>query len=187
VNDEARVSLFSVWRLGLPPRGPATERVIANLLAGCLAGALGRVEVHERGPKQCPMYFNPERSLDVLQGRMQFDKQCRTKLAASVPHLVPDLDAILGVFHTTATTPVAPPPTAPPATTAWGGPGGPMRAAVRAFHRDAPGKIRKLDAIRRKLLPGTAGLGFGRWLQTASDDQLRQFMHTAGIPMPVGW
>jgi len=100
--DETRklpVILLSNAGLPLAPRGVETERAIANALVTTLAGIFGRLDTHERGPEDCPLYLNPDRDMNHIQGRQRFDEQCLKHLAKTAPHELPALNALLGVFH----------------------------------------------------------------------------------------
>lgn len=82
----------------LPPEGPLTERAIANLLVTMLAGYLGNSGTHERAPRNCPFFYNPERSFEILTGRQVFDPTCRNKLGKKLGSALPALEAICKAF-----------------------------------------------------------------------------------------
>ena len=42
----------------LAPEGRETDRVIANEMVSSLAGFYGNLDGHEKGSKECPMFFN---------------------------------------------------------------------------------------------------------------------------------
>ena len=46
---------------------------------------------HERGPKDCPMWFNESRTYDQIVDAQKFDAVCRRKLS---PRLGPKLRAL---------------------------------------------------------------------------------------------
>jgi hypothetical protein len=71
------IMLFSTWGFDLPPQGVEVERMLTNLLAGGLAGIRGGLGCHHRGPKNCPLYYNPDRELKHLVGPLKFDAKCR--------------------------------------------------------------------------------------------------------------
>lgn len=96
--DAGKIGLFSAYGFGLYPQGVKTDRTIANAVVQFLTGTLTNSGTHKRGPKTCPLYFNPDRKFDLLSGPQKFDKSCRAKLAKSIPDEMPALEAILKVF-----------------------------------------------------------------------------------------
>ncbi|BFU93333.1 MAG: hypothetical protein NTNFB02_00550 [Nitrospira sp.] len=91
------VLIFSSKGLGLEPTGPATDRAIANGAVSGIAGYMLDEESHEKGPVECPNFFNPRRKLTLLTGRQKFCKPCLDKLRA-YPKELKALNAILGAF-----------------------------------------------------------------------------------------
>lgn len=81
----------------LAPEGRETDRVIANEMVSSLAGFYGDVDSHQRGSKDCPLFFNRERNFEHLVSRQRFDKDCRRKLKGLGTKLEA-LDALLNVF-----------------------------------------------------------------------------------------
>lgn len=77
------------------------DRVIANTMASALAGFLSDLGAHEKGPRNCPMYFDQERDVTLMTGRQKFDKACRAKLAKKIPKELPALEALLNTFQAT--------------------------------------------------------------------------------------
>jgi len=82
----------------LPPEGPQTERAIANLLVTTLAGYLGDTGTHDRSPRNCPLYYNPKRSFEILTAPQAFDAACRTKLGKKLGSTFPALEAVCKAF-----------------------------------------------------------------------------------------
>jgi hypothetical protein len=82
----------------LAPERAATDRAIANSRVSALTGSFANVGYHTRGPKQCPLYFNQERSLERLTGAQAFDRPCRKKLVRTIRKELPALDALLAAF-----------------------------------------------------------------------------------------
>ncbi|HEY7514466.1 MAG TPA: CHAT domain-containing protein, partial [Vicinamibacteria bacterium] len=78
------ISLYRVLERLDPPR-LTLERVLANLITGCLSDA----PEHRRGPKSCPHYYNAERDVRFLAGPLRFDATCRRRVSRErLPHLV---------------------------------------------------------------------------------------------------
>jgi len=82
----------------LPSEGPLTDRAISNLLATTLAGYLGDSGSHDRGPHNCPLYYNPKRSFEILTSPQTFDRNCRAKLSKVLAGAFPALEAICRTF-----------------------------------------------------------------------------------------
>jgi len=97
-KDKPPVLIFSTKGLGLEPKGPATDRALANVAVSGIAGYLRGEESHIKGPRDCPNYFNPSRKLTVLTGRQRFCKPCLDKLRRSHPKELKALNAILAAF-----------------------------------------------------------------------------------------
>jgi len=93
------VLIFSTAGLGLEPKGPETDRAIANVAVSGIAGYLMDSGSHNRPPKDCPNYYNPNRELPVLTGRQKFCKPCVTALKKKYPKEFEALKAILAAFY----------------------------------------------------------------------------------------
>jgi hypothetical protein len=93
------VMLFSTAGFSIEPRGLETKRVLANALVQCLTGQLVQYEAHERGPKTCPLFYNPDRRLELLANRQKFDAKCAAYLRRRIPDDLPALNRLLAVFH----------------------------------------------------------------------------------------
>jgi hypothetical protein len=51
------------------------SRAIVNTVSGCLL----TLPAHRRGPKTCPLYFNEERDIKYIAGRLKPDKTCKAR------------------------------------------------------------------------------------------------------------
>ena len=79
------------------------NQLVESLAAQLLDAASGReVSIHQRGPKDCPFYFNPDRELQYITGRRTFDEQCRKKLPDKLPKEL-DPAATLAAFESLLT------------------------------------------------------------------------------------
>lgn len=92
------VIIFSAAGFDLAAEGPETDRAIANVAVEGLAGFLGQMDAHDRGPKGCPLWYNEDRELSHLTGRQKFDSTCRNKLKRKIPKVLEALESILGAF-----------------------------------------------------------------------------------------
>ena len=92
------VLLFSTNGLGMEPKGPATDRAIANLAVSGITGYLMDVDSHVSPPRDCPNYYNPDRKLELLTNRQRFCKRCARRLRAAHPEEFKALNAILTAF-----------------------------------------------------------------------------------------
>ena len=99
-NRKPPVMIFSCAGFDdLAAEGPETDRAIANSMVCGLAGFFGEIGTHERGPKDCPMYFNKNRDVKHLIGQQKLDPSCRKKLSQKMRSQLPALDALLDVFR----------------------------------------------------------------------------------------
>jgi hypothetical protein len=96
--DKPPVLIFSTKKLGLKPTGAATDRALANVAVGGIAGYLKDADSHTKGPATCPRYYNPNRELEVLTSRQKFCSVCADKLGKSHPEELKALNAILAAF-----------------------------------------------------------------------------------------
>ncbi len=83
---------------GLMVEGQATDRAIANLMVSALAGFIGSIDAHDKGPKDCPMWHNPKRLLSHITAPQRFDANCRTKLKKQHAGELEAFDALLKAF-----------------------------------------------------------------------------------------
>jgi hypothetical protein len=110
-SGDARVPvlIFSTAGLVLPTHGPAAGRVVANELVCGIGGHLaesnsGRNPIHENGPKNCPFYYNPERDVAIVAGRLKISKSSRAVLMKTLPadidpkSTLAAFDALLAAF-----------------------------------------------------------------------------------------
>jgi hypothetical protein len=79
--------------------GAQTDRALANLAVSVLAGFLGGIPPHTRGPKNCPMWHNPSRLLSHLSGEQHFDASCRKALSKEHARELEAFDALLKAFN----------------------------------------------------------------------------------------
>ncbi|MBL8002300.1 MAG: CHAT domain-containing protein [Flavobacteriales bacterium] len=104
------IMLFSTAGLALPNHGPGAGRVIVNGLIENLAAQLaesnrpGHYVIHDRGPKDCPFYYNEQRDTEVVSGMHTFDARCRGVLLKQLPapyaneRFLAAMEAILSAF-----------------------------------------------------------------------------------------
>ena len=64
----------------LEPKGPETDRVIANDVVSVLAGFFGNLDTHAGGKQNCPLAFNQSREWKYVAGNLEFDARCRAKV-----------------------------------------------------------------------------------------------------------
>jgi hypothetical protein len=75
------LALFSTAGLGLEDAPPdAVERGVVNAAVSALSTLRTGLEAHKRGPRMCPLYFNPGRDLEQITGRQRFDARCRAEI-----------------------------------------------------------------------------------------------------------
>lgn len=79
----------------MEPEGPETDRVIANAMVACLAGFYGDTDTHKDGAKDCPLYFNKDRSFDHLTASQHFDAKCLRKLKGALGEKLDALQSLL--------------------------------------------------------------------------------------------
>lgn len=82
----------------MSPEGPETNRAIANFMVSGLAGFYGDVGSHERGAKDCPLWFNEDREFKYVAGPQKFDVSCRNKLKSKLGEKLGALEALLKTF-----------------------------------------------------------------------------------------
>ena len=113
MRDESTLNLYGWWPVehkppvvvasfagfeGLTVEGQATERAIANLMVSALAGFIGGIDAHVKGPKDCPMWHNPNRLLSHMTAPQRFDANCRNKLKKQHDSELDAFDALLKAF-----------------------------------------------------------------------------------------
>lgn len=96
VVADGRISILSLhgWREQLQPPALTLERALANALVSCLADILE----HRSGPKDCPLFFNPDRLITTIAGVVRFDDRCRRLIRRSSGERLKALDAVLAAF-----------------------------------------------------------------------------------------
>lgn len=103
VGGHLRVAVLSHFRLEAL-RGDS--RALANSLVTILAGYFGAAGTHDRGPKGCPLYFNPKRDADLLRSRQRFDRTCAAQMTRALgADAAEAIDALLGAFDAGSTSP----------------------------------------------------------------------------------
>jgi hypothetical protein len=107
-DPDLQILVFSTAGLSLPPLGTAASRAIANQLVEGLAAQLlesaGGEAIHKKGPTTCPFYYNEDRDVAHVTGRLRFDAACRKKLLSKLPKeaapeaTVEAFDSLLAAF-----------------------------------------------------------------------------------------
>ena len=93
------VALFSCAGFDMKAQGPDTDRAIANATVAALAGFFGGLDTHTKGTRECPLYYNGERDVKYVTGRLKFDPTCRSLVRKSeIRDALPALEALLKVF-----------------------------------------------------------------------------------------
>jgi hypothetical protein len=98
------ILVLSTAGLALPAEGPVAGRALANELAAGLAAQMLAYEssagaIHERGPRDCPFFYNPERETPSVSGRLRFDARCKRRLVAALGRAtVRAFDALLAAY-----------------------------------------------------------------------------------------
>ncbi len=97
-----RILIFSTAGLALPTAGPAAGRVIANELVSGIASQLAESNakvnpIHRGAPTDCPFYFNAERKLTSVTGRLRICPASRRLLSKVLPVEI-DVGATLAAF-----------------------------------------------------------------------------------------
>ena len=82
----------------LQAEGTQTNRALANLAVSALAGFMAGIPAHTHGPKDCPMWHNPERLLSHLTEAQRFDLACRKQLQALHEEELKAFDLLLSAF-----------------------------------------------------------------------------------------
>jgi hypothetical protein len=113
LRDEEWLNLYGWWpNGGKPPvlvfsvagfdelaaEGRETDRAIANAMVAGLAGLYADMGTHERGPMDCPMWFNESRTYDQIVGAQKFDAACRRKLGRRLGPKLRALEQLLTAF-----------------------------------------------------------------------------------------
>jgi hypothetical protein len=95
-NLESSVLVFSYAGLDLDPNSRETARALANAIVRAVAATQQRLELHDEGPENCPMFSNKAGSLATIRAGQQFDARCRGKFSEA--GYLEALDALLRVF-----------------------------------------------------------------------------------------
>ena len=92
-KDDDNILIFSTDIPKLPVSGLAGRRVIANTLVQGLTGVLAKIEdTHERSPKDCPLYLDPEPATLLIAKPQHFDKTCTRRVRKKIDPA--DFDAL---------------------------------------------------------------------------------------------
>lgn len=83
------ILVLSTAGLALPAEGPVAGRALANEVVAGLAAQMLAYEssadaVHARGPRDCPLFYNPERASESVSGRLRFDSRCKKRLVSAL-------------------------------------------------------------------------------------------------------
>jgi hypothetical protein len=103
-DRSAPILVLSTAGLALPAEGPVAGRALANEVVAGLAAQMLAYEssadaVHERGLRDCPLFYNPERALESVSGRLRFDARCKKRLVAALGRAtVRALDDMLAAY-----------------------------------------------------------------------------------------
>jgi len=80
-DQSPKVAVFSCAGFSeLQPKGPETNRVLANNVVSVLAGFFGNLDTHAGGKQSCPLAFNQTRAWKYVSGTLSFDSKCKAKL-----------------------------------------------------------------------------------------------------------
>jgi hypothetical protein len=96
--NEENIILYSASDQRLPTHGVGADHAIVNAVVQGLTGILADTGTHKRGPKNCPLYWNPELDLELTINRQEFDSKCDLILKRKIPNDLPALKALLGAF-----------------------------------------------------------------------------------------
>ncbi len=97
-NQNPPVLVLSYAGFHLDPSGLQTDRALANGIVSTLAGVVANLDAHEKGPRNCPMYYDEERDISTLTGEQRFDRHCAEKINRRFPEDLAALNALLRVF-----------------------------------------------------------------------------------------
>jgi len=79
------------------------EKAIVNTIALCLAGQFAQIDSHSRLPRECLLFRNETRSLEVLAGQRNLEPKCRQQLKQRIPEDLPAIEALLNAFPSART------------------------------------------------------------------------------------
>jgi hypothetical protein len=74
------------------------KKAIVNTIALCLAGQFAQIDSHSRLPRECLLFRNETRSLEVLAGQRNLERKCRQQLKQRIPEDLPAIEALLNAF-----------------------------------------------------------------------------------------
>jgi hypothetical protein len=102
------ILIFSTAGLALPAEGPVAGRSVANgmvigLAAQMIESKTRTSPMHDKTPANCPFYYNENRDVASVSGRLKFDAKCRKRLLSNLPKAtVAAFDALLGAYDADA-------------------------------------------------------------------------------------
>ena len=103
-DAERNVAVFSTAGLALPGSGPVAGRTVANEMVASIGGWLyeanvgdGDTPIHDRGATNCVFYYNQNRDLASVSGRLEVCPECRRLFSKALPTAA-DAEAILAAF-----------------------------------------------------------------------------------------
>lgn len=98
----ARVFVFSIWGFSPPLQGPIFKIAFANTVVIALAEALSEVKAKENEPKFTLGYYNAERDVAHLAGRLGLTADMRRRMLAKkkiTPEQLVAMEKLLALFH----------------------------------------------------------------------------------------
>jgi hypothetical protein len=95
-NLESPVLVFSYAGMDLDPNRLETARAMSNAIVRAVAATQQRIELHDEGPEDCPMFSNKAASLATIKSSQRFDARCHSLFGE--PQYREALDALLRVF-----------------------------------------------------------------------------------------
>src|SRR5258706_12772861 len=104
IELSATILILSAAGLALHAEGPLAGRALANVVVAGLAAQMLAYEssaraIHERGPRDCPFFYNPQRAIESVSGRLRFDARCKKRLVASLGRATARaFDALLAAY-----------------------------------------------------------------------------------------
>src|SRR5205823_3529781 len=81
-----------------PGENARLQKAIVNNIALCLAGHFAQVNPHSRPPRECLLFRNDDRRLEVVSGQRNLEPRCRQKLKEKIPDDLPAIEALLKLF-----------------------------------------------------------------------------------------
>lgn len=101
----ARSVIFSIWGFEPPLQGPLFKAAFANIVAIMLGEELSKVTPRANEPKFSIGYFNMERDVAHIAGKLRITADMRKRMAAKksiTDEQLTALEKLLALFHSTA-------------------------------------------------------------------------------------